>query len=502
MFRNFTLFFAFFLAKAAHAENELCAFLVPYGTYGEPTRRLGDSSALTDPLGFTRQLPVSDATNVTVDYDGGTTSGGTFCELCGNTTTLIDDVEYDIPNSVACSTYTTWENGTRTFIDPGFQTSTCASTLTITLSGTCGFNSLDIYLNDNLIGNTTTDEFDSQSCICELAGDCLRKIITIEGHNAIQDVYNFSGNNSLHVEFRDVGQVIDNTTNSETQVCLDYAVVELEAGDCPAEQCVASCAGDPHFQPIMAPPFSYHGQFDGVLMSSEEFAFGSGFDIHIRTTRVDNPYISYSYISGAAVRVGNDILEVQDDGSVLVNGAEEFDDMDTADFGEYTILKSLSGARRNIFIYDLAFPAEDMSIQIRANTRNGLLFVDVFGTVPSDTVGLLGSPQHDALFARDGKTDLTGEWNSFGEEWQVQSHELKLFSDKDRFPQHPVSCVYEASVETVGLRRRHLMDTTRITPEAANAACDGASELKKQFCIDDVLAMSDAELAEDPFYNN
>jgi hypothetical protein len=49
-----------------------------------------------------------------------------------------------------------------------------------------------------------------------------------------------------------------------------------------------------------------------------------------------------------------------------------------------------------------------------------MLFVDVFGVLP-DCIGLMGyAGKPYGLFARDGKTDLTGEWNSFGEEWQVQ----------------------------------------------------------------------------------
>ena len=262
---------------------------------------------------------------------------------------------------------------------------------------------------------------------------------------------------------------------------------------------------DPHFQPIMATPFSYHGQFDGVLMASKEFNNGQGLDIHIRTTRVDNAYVSYSYISGAAVRVGNDVLEVKEDGSILVNGAEElFDGVDTADFGEVSIVKSTKGSMHQILTFDIEFPAADMSIQIRANTKNGLLFVDVLQSAPRDAVGLLGSPLSDELFARDGTTDMTGAWNSFGEEWQVQKHEAKLFQDKDREPQHPASCVYQAEGQEsayVRRRRRHLMENERVTMEAATAACEGSSESKMQFCIDDVLAMGDVDLAEDSFYN-
>ena len=254
------------------------------------------------------------------------------------------------------------------------------------------------------------------------------------------------------------------------------------------------------------------------MMASKEFADGLGIDVHIRTTRVDNPRMSYSYISGTAVKIGTDILEVQDDGSIIVNGEDEFllkdAEAETADttFAGYPITKTMKGTKRNIFVYDLALDVDggDKSIEIRVNLKTGMIFVDVSGSFPEDTVGLLGSPHHDALLARDGKTDLTGDWNTFGEEWQVQSDEPKLFQDKNRVPQHPAGCIYESQQVKSNLRHRHrrrLMvdsagsneDATAV--EAAEKACVRATGEKKQFCIDDVMATGDLELAEDSFYN-
>jgi hypothetical protein len=280
----------------------------------------------------------------------------------------------------------------------------------------------------------------------------------------------------------------------------------------------SSCYADPHIKPFEAPPFSFHGQYDGVMMASKEFADGLGIDVHIRTTRVDNPHMSYSYISGTAVKIGTDILEVQDDGSIIVNGEEdEFlleDEAETAGttFAGYPITKTMKGTKRNIFVYDLALDVDggDKSIEIRVNLKTGMIFVDVSGSFPEDTVGLLGSPHHDALLARDGKTDLTGDWNTFGEEWQVQSDEPKLFQDKNRVPQHPAGCIYESQQVKSNLRhRRRLMvdsagtgsDEEATAVEAAEKACVRATGEKKQFCIDDVMATGDLELAEDSFYN-
>ena len=263
------------------------------------------------------------------------------------------------------------------------------------------------------------------------------------------------------------------------------------------------------------------------MIQSEQFHNGLGLRIHIRTTRVDASHMSYSYISGAAIQIANDVLEVMDDGSILTNGSpslfaaaaaaaaattttEEEEAM--GDFAGFPLHKTRTGSSKMIIVYTL-FLSESTSVQIRANTKNGLLFVHISGghDLPSDLVGLLGSPTSVALPGRDGTTDLTGFWNNLGESWQVAEDEPKLFQDKDRIPQSPVSCVYnEVPNDTGSVRvrgrhgRRRLMELdggpSSMTMEVAERACRNASERKKGFCVDDVMAIGDLELAEDPFY--
>ena len=246
------------------------------------------------------------------------------------------------------------------------------------------------------------------------------------------------------------------------------------------------------------------------MIQSQQFLNGLGLRIHIRTTRVDASRMSYSYISGAAIQIGNDVLEVMDDGSILTtNGsplvfATEEEEV-TGDFSGFPVHKTRTGSSKMVFVYTLIL-SEYTSVQIRANTRSGLLFVHVSGghDLPSDMVGLLGSPTSNALPGRDGTTDLTGFWNNLGESWQVTEDEPKLFQDKNRIPQSPVSCVYnEVQKETArNVRRRRLMDVDgpSMTIEQATQACENAAENKKGFCVDDVMAIGDLELAEDPFY--
>ncbi len=280
---------------------------------------------------------------------------------------------------------------------------------------------------------------------------------------------------------------------------------------------------DPHFLTLKGDSFSFHGECDLVLLKSPGFLSGRGLDIHVRTTRVDSSTMSYSYISDAALSIGNDVLEVSGgDGSIIINGAEvkyeqgsSLVSSTTSSFAEFTIRKTFKGTYNNIHVYTLDLHNHG-SIQIRSNSKTGMLFVDVTGYFP-DGEGLLGASstaaadddhQHSSrkLLARDGKTDLFGEWNAHGEEWQVRpSLDSKLFQ-KNRAPQYPAGCSYEVSQQhKAHLRRRRLMDSGMdkvVEGNIARNVCAHASAKHKQFCIDDVMATGDLEIAEDPFYHS
>ena len=75
---------------------------------------------------------------------------------------------------------------------------------------------------------------------------------------------------------------------------------------------------EPHFVTWYGSHFSYHGACDLVLVSNPSFAFGKGLDIHVRTKHMVNQ--QFSYVSNAAIRIGDDVLEVVDDGSHFING--------------------------------------------------------------------------------------------------------------------------------------------------------------------------------------
>ena len=279
---------------------------------------------------------------------------------------------------------------------------------------------------------------------------------------------------------------------------------------------------DPHFKTFNGQHFSFHGECDLVLMKSKNFASGLGLDIQIRTTRVQNGNHNkdafsqaYSFISGVAMKVNQDILEVETDGNLIVNGkamtAEEKHTMHA--FSGCEVSKALQGSKKAIVVYDVHLDQEHLGdtnekesikIQIRVNTKLGMMFIDVHGSFP-DSVGLLGNKQMSQLMARDGITDLRDYWNSLGEEWQVQSNtdEPVLFQEH-RAPQYPTGCSYEK--KTVDKNRssphRRLADHgMKMDVALAEEACSKVTGYKRSFCIQDVVATGDIELAEDSFYD-
>jgi hypothetical protein len=185
------------------------------------------------------------------------------------------------------------------------------------------------------------------------------------------------------------------------------------------------------------------------------------------------------------------------------------------------VTRSYKGSKKNIIVYDFDLAEEAAgdgnsssggparsSMQIRANTNTGILYVDFHGSFP-DGEGLTGSTSSTALLGRDGKTSFSGHYNSFAEEWQVLDTEQNLFQ-QPRGPQHPEGCIYDVDSMTTMMQhqktssttsiRRRLMDDAReeVTMEQASEVC--ANVKRQEFCIMDVMAMADLEIAEDPFY--
>ncbi len=233
--------------------------------------------------------------------------------------------------------------------------------------------------------------------------------------------------------------------------------------------------------------------------------------VHIRTTRVEGyGGRSYSYISTAAVKFAESMIEISQDGSYLINGSpsEVFGDKtvsSTISLAGYTLKRYPMGSKGKITAFEIDL-RNDRMIKVRCNTKVGMIYIAIEGHFPNSE-GLLGAPagEDDRMLSRNKLLDMTHQWNSFGEEWQVKGSDPKLFADEKRFPQYPIGCLYDAPYlkqhKNKKLRRRLLEHTMRgITLEDAKEACQKSNGHLNQFCVDDVMAAGDTELADDPFY--
>ncbi len=265
---------------------------------------------------------------------------------------------------------------------------------------------------------------------------------------------------------------------------------------------------DPHFTTFNGIHFSFHGECDLVLMKSQSFSSGQGFDLHIRTTRVENYKVKYSFISGVALRIGTNIMEVLFDGSLIFNKGERlvYESSESTTFAGFSLTKALNGLSKRIIEYVLDL-GNERAIKIRVNTKTNMMFVQVDGNI-NDSEGLMGNPGVNGLYGRDGMTDMSDSWNSFAMEWQVQDYEPKLF-EEDRAPQYPQGCRFDiAHPRRVkgkkNLRRRLLLEDRPAKDvgidEARKACARSRDDAMKEFCIQDVIATGMVELASDPFY--
>ena len=119
------------------------------------------------------------------------------------------------------------------------------------------------------------------------------------------------------------------------------------AGRCPPCPNGVGCNGDPHFKTWRGQHFDYHGECDLVLLHSSAFESGLGLDVQIRAKICHHA----SYISGAALRIGKDFLEVESQGVYWLNGVLNADLPD--DFSGFAFSRpptsSMSRRTRTLF---------------------------------------------------------------------------------------------------------------------------------------------------------
>ena len=260
---------------------------------------------------------------------------------------------------------------------------------------------------------------------------------------------------------------------------------------------------DPHFVTWYGNHYSYHGACDLVLVQNPSFAEGKGLDLHVRTEHMMDG--AFSFVSNAALRIGDDVFEVVSDGSYFLNGVK--DAQLPARIGGFVLTKFVGkmckGNTHNlcsdVTSFNVLLPGNDA---VRFKVASDMVHVDVKGSIEGFTgsSGLMGTfpALHHGKIARDGVTFLR-ESDAFAEEWQVREEEPKLFH-QSRYPQFPETCI--PAVQQLNTERS-LSDTeNREARLAAEEACSHVTGEEWEFCIFDVMATGDYGMAASIYGDN
>jgi hypothetical protein len=232
----------------------------------------------------------------------------------------------------------------------------------------------------------------------------------------------------------------------------------------------------------MGGKYSYHGACDLVLIDAPSFGGDKGLTVHIRTKHRR----SFSYITNAAVLIGDEIFEVTNkkDEAYYLNGV--LDVPMPATIGGHKIFHKHDNDRMHTFHIELD-GRENLMLRILKDFVTVTIHHGMekdFG----DSLGLMGSFHTGTLYARDGRT-VIDDVNAFGEEWQVRDDELKLFQTME-MPQYPEKCM----PPPLANRRRRLGEM--MTEEEAEKVCAKVSLNYRTFCIFDVMATNDRDMAK------
>ena len=255
---------------------------------------------------------------------------------------------------------------------------------------------------------------------------------------------------------------------------------------CSSGSCGPSCGGavggDPHFRTHDGTLYSFHGECDLVMARSKSFADGLGLDIHARTTMIDG---TWSLVSNAAIRIGNDVLEVANDGKHYVNGASDIS-LPTLLSNQYDIHYSEEsvddGDNSTRRWYTIGLGKEEKVVI--TNYKN-MISINV-GANLVDSEGMLGNSRVNGMVGRDGVSTISDP-NEMGLHWQVNAEEPMLFRDL-RAPQFPETCTLPNLAKT---HRRLRSNSNKLAEEA----CSGIEGELYDFCYHDVMISGDASLA-------
>jgi len=271
-----------------------------------------------------------------------------------------------------------------------------------------------------------------------------------------------------------------------TNVWMHLAEIQV-FGSCGPSS--AGAGGDPHFKLFNGVSYDFHGHCDLLLLESPSAADGAGLSVQVRSSPLREVF---SYISEAAVKIGDDVLTIGSGGQHTVNGVPQVVGKTASLVADashvYPVLSSSSKKGRHVYKIHLGDgPHGKEEIDIREyKSWITVTFLHPSASNLGMSTGLLGRFPDGAMLGRDGETIHTS-YDAFGQDWQVPPGESLLgpgpFSD---------SCV------PVQAQKRHLrrLEEASITREQAMAVCEHWGD-QMEDCINDVQISGDMEMANE-----
>jgi hypothetical protein len=227
-----------------------------------------------------------------------------------------------------------------------------------------------------------------------------------------------------------------------------------------------------------------------TLVKDDNFAKGLGLNVQIRTKIVR----FWSYIKQAAIRIGDDILEIE--GNVEPSTETRYwinfqYQGQLTSVGGFPVKHTIKNHVKHQIEIDLSSKYKNLKIVlstwkdfVRVEFKNAS--TESFG----NSVGMLGDFATGNTYGRDGSTVLH-DFYELGNEWQVLPSEGMLFHDTAE-PQFPESCIVPSDPR--GARRRRLDEMT-VTEEQAEVACSKIEDaIDRKDCVYDVLSTQDIEM--------
>ena len=235
--------------------------------------------------------------------------------------------------------------------------------------------------------------------------------------------------------------------------------------------------------------------------------------MHLRTEFVMP--LQWSTISSIAIKIGEDVFEVQNNGDYYLNGVANVDLVDTELAGHALIFRSkISSEHKKVYTVALNDSVSlDIKVRDFENSANNLSFqiqgVHDYrmsgGDSFLDCVGLSSTWDHpedeeEFLVGRDGTLYAAHEAVDFGPEWQVDftKGDSMLFVD-DLSQQLPQQTCADSPLQTKDkrhLKKLHEAEGGALARQAEEACSGLLGDDLFDACVFDVLVTGDVSFVE------